>query len=183
MGSSSRSAKTEVTPAPGDLITVGRIVAPHGIRGELRVRVETDFPDRFARMRSGYLVSDGRARAIEILSARPHQDGMLLTIDGVGDRTTAEGLRGAEIAVLRAELVPLGADTFYVFEIIGMRVRTEDGRILGTVAQVMRGSANDVYVVTDGTREVLLPALRQVVLKVDRPAGEILVALPAGLEG
>jgi 16S rRNA processing protein RimM len=180
MGLSSRSAKPE--PA-SDLITVGRVVAPHGIRGEVRVRVETDFPERFARMRSAYLVKAGRVEVIEVLSARPHANGILLTLGGIGDRTAAGALRGAEIAVSRADLTPLGTDAFYVFEIIGMRVRTQDGRVLGTVAQVMQGPANDVYVVTDGHHEVLVPALRQVVLQVDRVAREMTVALPAGLEG
>jgi 16S rRNA processing protein RimM len=157
-------------------------VAPHGIRGEVRLRLETDFPARFGGLRRAYLVRDGKAEEVILEAARPHRDGLLVSIRGVADRTSAEGWRDAAIAVPRADLVPLSHDSFYVFEIIGMRVRTDDGRDLGTVDEVMRGPANDVYVVRGGKREILVPAVRQVVREVDRRAGVILVTLPAGLE-
>ena len=179
MASSSRSGR--VRPAP-DLITIGRIVAPHGIRGEVRVRLETDFPERFVKLRRAYLVREGRAEEVDIGSVRPHRDGLLVVLRGVGDRTAAEQLRGAQIAVPRADLVPLAADSFYVFEILGMRVRTDDGRDIGVIDEVMRGPANDVYVVRSGEREILVPAVRQIVRAINRDAGEITVALPAGLE-
>lgn len=193
MASSSRSARPSPPPAGGDpaqrrapgdadLITVGRIVAPHGLRGEVRLRLETDFPERFAGLRRAHLVRDGAAEEIAIDAVRPHREGLLVTIRGVVDRTGAERLRDAHIAVPRADLVPLSGDSFYVFEIIGLRVRTEDGRHLGTVDEVMRGPANDVYVVRGAGREILIPAIRQIVRVVDRRAGEILVTLPAGLE-
>ncbi len=193
MESSSRSERDRPAPDRGasvprrstdaaDLITIGRIVAPHGIRGELRVRPETDFPERFVHLRRAFLVRDGRTEEVEISAVRPHRDGLLVVLGGVSDRTTAEHLRGAQIAVPRADLVPLAADTFYVFEIIGMRVRTDDGRDLGIVDEVMRGPANDVYVVRSKGRETLVPAVRQFVRAINRDAREITVVLPAGLE-
>lgn len=184
MASSSRSARRSPTSAGVDLglITIGRIVAPHGIRGEVRVRFETDFPERFSGLRRAYLVRDGKAEEITLEATRPHREGLLVSIGGVADRTSAEGLRDAAIAVPRADVVPLSDDSFYVFEIVGMRVQTDGGRDLGTVAEVMRGPANDVYVVRGGAREILVPAVRQVVREVDRRARIILVTLPAGLE-
>ncbi len=182
MGSSSRSAKDD-TPSAADLITVGRIVAPHGVQGEMRLRFETDFPERFDRLRRAYLVRDGRVAAIEITGRRPHRGGLLVTIAGIETLDAADRVRGAVVAVPRNEVPPLGPGRYYVFEIVGLRVRTVDGRALGVVAEVMQGPGNDVYVVRGDDGEILVPALRDVVRRIDRMAGEMIVALPPGLEG
>jgi 16S rRNA processing protein RimM len=177
MASSSRSAKDKT-----GLVTIGRIAAPHGLRGEVRVSLETDFPERFDGLRDAWLVHGDRVEAVAITGHRPHRGGLLVTLDGVRDLGAAERLRGAEIAVAREALVPLPEGQFYVFEIIGLRVRTAGGHILGRVAEVLRGPAHDIYVVRGEAGETLVPALRDVVRHVDRAAGEIVVDLPPGLE-
>ncbi len=183
MGSSSRSARTEAgSPDPAGLVTVGRVVRPHGLRGEVRVRLETDFPERFAHLGEAYLVRAGQAEAIEITGSRPHKDGLLVTIRGFDDLEAAERLRGADIAVPRDAVVPLGEGAYYVFEMVGLRVRTEEGRRLGTLCEVLRGPANDVYVVRGEGGEILLPATREVVRRVDRASGEMIVAILPGME-
>jgi 16S rRNA processing protein RimM len=148
------------------------------VRGELRVVLETDFPQRFDHLRGAYLVRAGRVAAIEIRSHRPHQGGLLMMIGGVDTRQAAEDLRGSQIAVTRAEAMPLGPDHYYVFEIIGLRVRTTDRRPLGVVTEVIQGPANDTYVVRGGKREILIPAVREFVRSIDRAAGEMVVVLP-----
>jgi 16S rRNA processing protein RimM len=163
------------------LVTVGRVVGPHGLRGEVRVRLETDFPERFTRLRQAFLVRDGRAEIVEITGSRPHRGGVLLAFAGIGDAAAAGRLRGADIAVTRDALMPLAEDAFYIFEVIGLRVRTAEGGDLGAVAEVMRGPAHDVYVVRGTTGEWLLPAVRAVIRRIDRGAGAITVDLPAGL--
>jgi 16S rRNA processing protein RimM len=152
------------------------------VRGEVRVRLETDFPDRFDALRGIYLIRDGRVEAATITGRRPHRGGLLLTLDGVGDLPASERLRGAEIAVPREAAVPLPDGTFYVFEIIGLRVVTAEGRPLGVITEVLRAPAHDVYVTTGPGGEVLIPALRDIVRRVDRATGEMVVALPPGLE-
>ena len=192
MASSSRSVKNRTrgrgaaaSRAPGTsagLVTIGRIVAPHGLRGEVRVRLETDFPRRFEGLREAWLVQEGAAAPMVITGQRPHRGGVLLVIEGVTGVDAAERLRGAEIAVGRDAVVPLGPDEYYVFEVIGLRVRTADGRILGTVVEVVRAPGNDVYVVRGDDGEMLIPALRTVVRRVDRASGEMIVNLPPGFE-
>lgn len=177
MASSSKSGR----PDPA-LIVVGRIVAPHGIRGEIRLRPETDFPGRFATLRRARLIHGGRTTEVQIEAARAHRDGLILALRGIDGRDAARALRGALLAVPRSELVPLAEGSFYLFEIIGLRVCTDDGRALGVVDEVLRGPAHDVYVVRDGGRRVLVPAVRQIVRTVDRERGEMVVSLPAGLE-
>ena len=182
MGSSSRSAKGSTLPAAADLITVGRIVAPHGVRGEVRVRLETDFPERFEALRQAFLVQAGRVEAIQITGRRPHRGGMLMTLEGIDTLDAAARLRGAAIAVSRSEAVPLGPGRYYLFEIVGLRVRTVDGRSLGVVAEVLQGPANNVYVVRGDGGEILIPALRDVVRLIDLAANEMVVVVPSGLE-
>jgi 16S rRNA processing protein RimM len=157
-------------------------VAPHGVRGEVRVRLETDFPRRFEGLREAYLVHRAAVTPIVIAGQRPHRGGLLLRIVGITDANAAARLRGAEIAVGRDAVVPLGPDEYYVFEVIGLRVLTADGRVLGRVSEVLRAPGNDVYVVRGERGEVLVPALRTVVRRVDRAAGEMIVELPPGLE-
>jgi 16S rRNA processing protein RimM len=184
MESSSRSAKASPAgPEAGDgLIAVGRIAAPHGLRGEVRVHLETDFPHRFETLREAYVVHDGIARRVGLSGARPHRGGLLLTLEGVGDVEAAARLRGAIIAVPREDLVPLPAGEYYIFDIIGLRVRTVDGRDLGTVAEVMRGAAHDIYVVRGDAGEWLVPARRAVVRQIDVAAREMVVTSPTEWE-
>jgi 16S rRNA processing protein RimM len=147
----------------------------------VRVQLETDFPQRFAQMRRAFLVRDGRVEELTIINARPHARGVLLTIAGVDGPEAAGHLRGAEIAVPREAAVTLPADTYYIFEIVGLRVKTSGGVILGTVVEVMRGAAHDVYVVRGAAGDVLIPALREIVRRIDRSEGEMVVELPEGL--
>lgn len=149
----------------------------------MRASIETDFPRRFETLRHAYLVQEGVATPVELSGSRLVAGGVLLTFRGVEDVVAAGRLRGAEVAVGRGDLVPLEEGSYYVFEIIGMRVRTEAGRELGTVSEVVRAPANDVYVVSGEAGELLLPATREVVRSVDREAREMRVILPPGLEG
>ncbi|MBE3590265.1 MAG: 16S rRNA processing protein RimM [Firmicutes bacterium] len=161
-----------------DYVSVGEVVAPHGIRGDVRLRPETDFPERFPgrRVRLGM---EGPWR--RILDARPHRGGLwILRLEGVSSREAAEALRGARLWVATAELPTLPAGRYYHHELIGLAVRTVDGRDLGRLAEILRTGANDVFVVRGPLGEVLLPALRSVVASVDLAAGAMTVAPPPG---
>lgn len=189
MGSSSRSARDSrgalhsVAEAPAhSLVTVGRVVGVHGVRGEVRVRPETDFPQRFAGMRAAYLVQGGTVTPVVITDTRPHRGEVLMGLAGIASPQEAARLRGAAVAVTRDALVPLEPGQYYVFEVVGLRVRTVDGRALGTVAEVMRSPAHDVYLVRGGAGEVLVPAVREFVRRIDTSGGEMVVDLPPGLE-
>jgi 16S rRNA processing protein RimM len=181
MASSSRFARAK--PATGtEFLTIGLITAPHGLRGEVRVRPETDFPERLATIKDVYLIDGDRVRPAVAVGCRPHGAVLLMRFEGVDSLDDAERLRGAAVSIPRSAAAPLGPDTYYVHEILGMRVTTEDGRALGVVAEVLRTAANDVYVVRGARGEILVPALRAVVRQVDRESREMRVTLPAGLE-
>lgn len=165
-----------------DLIAIGEIVAPHGHRGTVRVLPLTDFPERFLNMDSVTIFKDGQGKQYTVESAKRHQQFILLTLAEIKDMNAADFLRGTVIKVPREEAAPLPAGRYYVFDVIGLEVRSEDGRHLGTVDAVFQTGANDVYsIVQPDGREILIPALKEVVLEIDVPGRRMVVRLPAGL--
>ena len=149
-----------------------------GIRGELKVKPFTDFPERFSPGSVLYLGD----RTVRVLEARKLKNGFRVKLDLVTDRAHAESLRGAFLTIPHDDVKPLPEGTYYHFQIIGMRVLTEAGEFLGAVKEVLATGSNDVYVVQDGDKkEILVPALESVVLLVDSHENRMTVRLPEGL--
>jgi len=168
------------TGAADALVTIGRVVKAHGIRGEVVVHPLSDVPGRFD---AGTEVEVG-GRLRTITASRPHQGRMLLGFDGVTDRTAAEGLRGQE---LRAPAVDLeDSDTFYAHELIGLPVRHLDGRDLGEVTalfELPEAAGYDLLEVTHAGATWLLPCADDLVEAVEQEDGSIVLVVdpPEGL--
>lgn len=160
-------------------IAIGRIVAPQGIKGEVRVLPLTDFPERFLALKRAFLAAPWD-REVEVEGVRFHKGMVLLKIRGVDTRNEAEELRNADLRVEAEDLVPLGEGQYYVFQIIGLEVFTEDGQALGRIADVLRTGSNDVYVVR-GQREYLIPAVKEFVAGIDLRAKTIVIRPIPGL--
>jgi 16S rRNA processing protein RimM len=163
---------------PAIAVSVGRIVAAHGLRGELKVEPLTDFPERF--QRGVVLWLEGRPRSIE--GARWQKDAVLLKLAGIDTREQAERLRGKELLLPEPGPLPAGEGVYYQHDVIGLRVETVKGEALGSVADILSTGANDVYVVRGERGELLLPAVEDVVREVDLVAGRLVVDLLEGLE-
>lgn len=169
-------------PQPS-FIVVGRVTRPHGIRGELRVEPDTDFPERLSTLREVTLQKNEASVNAAVVSIRPHGTAMLIKLEGIDTLDAASRWRGATVAIQRKHAAPLEAGRHYVFDVLGLRVETEDGRVLGTVGEVVRTGSNDVYVVRGAGTEVLVPAISTVVLTIDVPAGRIIIRpMPGMLE-
>ena len=106
---------------------------------------------------------------------------MALAFAGGDDRNFAEALRGKLVWIPIEEAMPLAAGQYYVHQVLGLAVETEDGDALGILREVLVTGSNDVYVVHDGTREVLIPVLKDVIRRVDLAERKMIVRLPAGL--
>ncbi|MBI3361622.1 MAG: 16S rRNA processing protein RimM [Chloroflexi bacterium] len=165
------------------LLTVGRVLRPHGVRGELVLEVLTDFPDSLLGKTIYAAETAGeRGSAHEVVSLRRHHDRRLIRLAGCVDREAAETYRGLLIQIDATEAVPLAEGQYYHHQIVGLRAISDEGEALGIVAEVLETGANDVYVVeTPAGGELLLPAISTVVKKIDVPAGEITVHLIEGL--
>jgi 16S rRNA processing protein RimM len=161
--------------ATDTLIAIGKAVAPHGVRGDVRVMPLTDFPDRFRTLKE-VILDDGRRLAVE--SAKYHQQFVLLKFKGLDDRDAAQTLRGKLLKVGRQDLVKLPAGQYYTFDIIGLKVYDEEGAFLGEVTDVLATGANDVYITEkEGAKPLLIPALKEVVREIDVPGGRMVVKL------
>ena len=165
-------------------LAVGRVLRPHGIRGELRVEIVTGYPERLGQHTDLYLASPARpeaARRYPVEAMRWHRGVLLLKLGGCDDRNTADELRGMLVQVPIEEAVPLEEDEYYHFQIIGMQVETESGESLGQVVDVLETGANDVYVVRGPRGEVLLPAVDEVVIELDLGSRRMVVRLLPGM--
>ena len=163
-----------------NLITIGKIVAPHGVRGDLRVIPLTDFPERFRSLKS-ICLDDGTKLVVE--GVKYHKQFVLLKIQGLDSINSVEALRGKLIKITQDELVKLPEGQYYQFQILGLKVYTESGEYLGTITDILQTGSNDVYVTEqEGKPPILIPALKQVVLNIDISAGKIIVKLQEELE-
>ena len=164
------------------MLAIGKVVGAHGIRGEVTIHFYGDSDRPY---QSGDLIRirpPGQTdAAFKIISARPHKRNFLFRFEHITDRDGAERLIGAEVVMDRSDLPPLDDGEYYWSDLIGMSVHTTDGDYLGTIAQILPTGSNDVYVVQDGSRETLVPALDWVVVEVDVAAGTMRVDLPEGL--
>jgi 16S rRNA processing protein RimM len=159
---------------PCDLV-IGQVVAPFGIQGEVRVRPETDLPERFAGLPRVCLeLPSGEERVVGLRRARVTPKGVLLLLEGCQTRDQAIALRGAWVKIRESMAAPLGDGQYYVHQIIGLRAYTAEGRDLGEIIEVIRSPANDVYV----TEAAMIPALREVVREIDLERGRMVVSLP-----
>lgn len=159
-----------------ELVIVGRVGAPHGVDGAVRVRSATQPPENIERYRP-WLVGDGECfREVVVERLEPYRDGYLARLAGVDDRDRAQALSGALIAVPRSALPSLEAGREYYWQdLIGLAVRQVDGTPLGRVTNLLETGANDVLIVQDGRLERLIPFVEAFVVAVDLPEGCIVV--------
>ncbi len=153
---------------------VGVVGAPHGVRGEVKVRPRTDVADRFRK--GSRLLCDGIGELV-IASVRGVADVPIVRFEGHSTRTDAERIRGRTLRVSRAEARRAAKDGYLWADLLGLRAETPEGKALGIVSEVLRAGETDVLVVrADGSREELLfPAIASVVRQVDIPGGRIVV--------
>jgi 16S rRNA processing protein RimM len=168
-------------------LLLGRVLRPHGIRGELRIEVLTAYPERIVPSMCVYIGSDPKdaatAAAYEVTKVRTHQQYLILQLAGMLDRDAADLLRQKYVMIPLEDAVPLEEDEFYLYQAIGLSVYTVDQEHLGEIVEVLETGANDVYVVQGPRGEVLLPAIDECVIDVDLDAGKMTVCLMDGLLG
>lgn len=139
----------------------------------------TDFPDRFALLRKVYLGPEAVPFALE--GFRLHKGSALLKLEGCHDRAAVERLRGQLVQIPIEEAMPLDQDEYYEYQIVGLTVWTKEGEYLGTVDEVISTGSNDVYIVRGKGREILIPAIEDVVLEVNLAKRRLIVELMEGL--
>jgi 16S rRNA processing protein RimM len=160
-------------------LVIGRVARPWGTQGELKVEIMTDFPDRFALLRKVYL--GPKAVPFTLEGFRLHKGSALLKLEGCHDRAAVEKLRGQLVQIPIEEAMPLEEDEYYEHQIVGLTVWTTGGECLGTVDEIIFTGSNDVYVVRGEGREILIPAIENVVLEVNLAKRRLIVEMMEGL--
>ncbi|MWC26592.1 ribosome maturation factor RimM [Paenibacillus sp. MMS18-CY102] len=169
--------------------TVGKLVNTHGIRGEVKVWPQTDFPDvRFAPGSKLTLFEEGKSGRleVEVASSRSQKNVYVLKLKGYDNINDVEKYKGWILKVSEHDLVDLDEDEYYYHEIIGCTVITDEGEELGTVAEILSPGANDVWVVkgkgaNGRPKEILIPVIDDVLVAVDVDNKKITVHLIEGL--
>lgn len=147
--------------------TIGVIVAPFGVHGELKVRQLTDIPDRFAELDAVHVGPEHTRYPIK--SVRPYKGEMVvLKLDGIDDANAAETLRNLDLQIPESKLAALPPDSYYQHDILGLRVITMDGQNVGHITDIIVTGSNDVYSIkaSDG-KQVLIPAIKDVIKQID----------------
>lgn len=167
---------------PDDPILVGRVIKPHGIRGEVVVEPETDNPDRFSPGARLWLGPSMAPHTVD--GARLHGGRWVVALLGIDTRDRAEALRGQEVVVDSSELPELETDSFWIHDLVGCRLERPDGEVLGTVEDVVispRGGHDWLRLDEGPGGGRLVPMLRHWLVRVDLEAGTIVMDLPDGI--
>lgn len=179
----SLTSAPDATPNRGDLLLIGKITVPFGVRGQVKMFALTSHPDHLRRVKTVF-VGDALV-AHDLKSAAVHKGAvMIVTLGGVTTREGAEALRGQDVFMRERDALPLEEDEYFLHDLPGLRVRTADGIDIGDVKEVIETGANEVLVVsrTEGG-EVLIPMIKDVIHHLNIDGGEIVIdPLPGLLE-
>ncbi len=166
-----------------DYYKIGYIVNTLGIKGELKVLPLSNIPNRFNSLERCYIDIDGHRLAMDVEKRRAYKGGRYIALKfrHYDEIDSVIGFKAKYLEVDRANLAPLQEGHFYVFDVIGCKVYTERNELLGNVKDVLPTGANDVYVVEGEKGEILIPAIKSIVKRIDIASKVIDIQLPEGL--
>lgn len=165
-------------------IEVGKIVNTHGVVGELKIIPLTDDPKRYNKLKSVYISPKIGEEMIkyDVMGVKYHKSFVIMKVKDIDDLNAAEKLKEHFVIIDREDAVKLPKDTFFICDLIGLKVFDEEGNNLGVIKEVLQTGSNDVYVVkSDNSGDILIPALKTVVKKVCFEENKMVVNLPQGL--
>ena len=160
-----------------EFITIGRILAPWGIKGKLKVKVITDFPQRFASSSTVYI----NRQPVTIDSTEWHKGEVIIKLNAVDSIEAARRLRGQPVEIHHSQVYSLPEGQYYQFQLIGLEVWTTQGKLLGNITDILAAKSNDNYVIKGAEGEILIPAIEDVVKSIDLNKGRIIIEAIPGL--
>lgn len=156
-------------------LLLGEILRPQGIRGEVKVRHYTDDPRRFQELSQVFVRRGEEYAPLAITGCRVQKDDVFLALEGVADRDGAEALRGVKLYIDRANARELGEDEVFIADIVGATAYDTQGRVLGTLREVLTPGGADVFVLDTPRGTLMVPALKTVLLEMDPLQGKIVL--------
>ena len=165
-----------------ELLQVGVITSTHGVRGEVKVYPTTDDAARFKKLKHVLLDTGREMKPLEIQGVKFFKQFVILKFKGIDNINDIERYKRCPLLVERKDAVELKEDEYFIADMIGIQVETEDGEVFGTLKDVMETGANDVYVIdTEEHGEVLVPAIKECILDVDVENRKMTIHLMDGL--
>ncbi|MDX1775283.1 MAG: ribosome maturation factor RimM, partial [Desulfobulbales bacterium] len=166
-----------------DLVMVGEIVKPHGIRGEVKVYPYSERPENFQLYKEVVLVDEaaGRTTIYKVVKSREQGKLAILQLENVVSREDAEALLGSRIWLKKTQFPKLGSGEYYWHQLKGLTVITESGRKIGPVSKIFSTRAHDILVVSSGGNEYLIPIDGAIIREIDEQEGKIIISPPEGL--
>lgn len=160
---------------------VGKIVNVQGVKGEVRVLPMTDDPDCFTKMKEAEIFFGDASHKREVERARAHKQFIIIKFKDIHNRNQAESLRGGMLKITKEQTLPPGEDEYYIGDLYDMEVFTLEGEFLGVLVDILQTGANDVYVVQEADKKVLIPAIKQCINRVNVSEKKMYVTLLEGL--
>lgn len=166
-----------------DYLQIGVITSTHGIRGEVKVFPTTDDNNRFKKLKECFIELKNELLPIKVKSCKFFKNMVILQFEGIENINDVEKYKQCKLYVDREHAVPLEEDEYFMTDLIGISVYTEDKKELGILSEIIPTGANDVYVVTDNEKkELLLPAIKDCIINIDLEKKEMTVRLMKGME-
>ena len=161
---------------------VGQVVNTFGIKGFVKVKPFTDDITRFEELKTLYICKKEKMEQVEIEEVKYHKEMVLLKIKGIEDKTQAEMVKGLFLKIDRKDAKKLPKDTYFIADLIGLDVYTDEGELLGKVDDIYNTGASDIYVVKNELgKQILLPSIKKVLKEIDLENEKITVHLIEGL--
>lgn len=167
----------------GKYITVGQISKPYGLHGDVKVIPYTDFPDRFLKTKRLFVLQNNHVLEKQVERANVQENKIIIKLADINTPEEAGKFRGALLQIPPDEVSELPEGSYYYFQIVGLSVYTLEGKPIGVIEEILNTGSNDVYLVKDpeNKREILLPAIKDVVKKIDLEEKSMFVDLLPGL--
>ena len=174
---SSLLRRSEMTP--DDHILIGVVRGVRGLRGELRVEPTTYFLERYESGRRIFILGNEH----QVIGSREYKKGLILLLSDIQNREDAERCVGKELTVPSSEAIRAPKDSYFHYQIFGLKVYRENSTFLGEIVEIIQTGANDVYVVSlNGQQDILLPVIPSVIINVDLDENKMVVSIPLGLD-
>jgi len=163
-------------------LEIGQIVNTFGIKGQVKVVPFTDDITRFDYLKNVYVKNKKEKKQYEVEEVKYHKNFVLLKFKGINYMEEAETLRDSFLEVDREDAIPLEEDTYYIVDLIGLEVYSDENKLLGKLEDIFNTGSNDIYVVKDELgKQILLPAISDVIKQINIEEGKIIVHLIEGL--
>jgi 16S rRNA processing protein RimM len=166
---------------PETHLAIGKVLKPWGLAGTVKIYSYAESVESFLRLSALYVRGEEGTLLLSLEHAKAHKKAVLLKFKGRDCIEDVEELAGRTLYIDKEDLPPLEEGEYYWFELIGMEVRTDTGKLVGTLERIMNTGSHDVYVVRQGEQETLVPAVPDVIQEVDTAARKVIIQAVKGL--